>query len=77
MTLETARENEAKHNALVQSLREQLVQHEAQASIFEGNASRAELVIKTLTENNEAGQRRILELEGRLRYTWGGIGANG
>lgn len=67
MTLETARENEAKMSALVQSLREKLVQYEAQMSILEGNASRSELAIKTLTENNEAGQRRILELEGHLR----------
>lgn len=67
MALETSKETEGKHVALVQSLRDKLVEYEAQMNILEGAATRSELAIKTLSHDNQACQKRIVELELALR----------
>lgn len=67
LALETSKETEGKHMALVQSLRDKLVEYEAQMNILEGAATRSELAIRTLSQDNQACQKRILELESALR----------
>ena len=65
--VETTRENEAKQTALMASLRQQLVEYEAQYGNIEGAASRSELTINSLQRDNKVQQERILELETRIK----------
>ena len=66
--VEIVRENEAKHVAIAQSLRERLVQYEAQHGSFEGAKERSDIVIASLKREKDESNSKILELESRLRY---------
>ena len=65
--VEIVRENEAKHVAIAQSLRERLMEYESQHGSFEGAAERSEIVISSLKMEKEECNSKILELESRLR----------
>lgn len=65
--VEAAREGEAKHAALVQSLRQKIVEYETTYGTLEGAANRSELAINTLQRENKNHQERILELESRVK----------
>ncbi|KAI0225840.1 hypothetical protein LSAT2_023409 [Lamellibrachia satsuma] len=64
---ETARESEAKHIALVHSLRQKLCEYDASHGSLEGAANRSEVAIQTLQRDNKESNERIVELESRLR----------
>ena len=66
--VETSRENEAKQVAMVHSMRQKLVEYEAQYGSIEGAANRSELAINTLQRDNKGQQERIIELESRIRW---------
>ena len=65
--VETSRENEAKQIAMAQSLRQKVIEYEAQYGSLEGAANRSEHAINTLQRDNKEQQERILELESRIR----------
>ena len=65
---ETARESEAKHVALVHSLRQKLCEYDASHGSLEGAANRSEVAIQTLQRDNKESNKRIVELESRLRW---------
>ncbi len=68
LQLETAKESEAKHIAMVQTLRSQLVEYQAQQGSIEGQANRSEVTIAALQRENKNYQERMLEMESRMRY---------
>lgn len=67
LALETSKEGEAKQIAVVQSVRNKLVEYEAQLSHLEGVVARSDIAIKALQKENDEKQDRILELESYLR----------
>ena len=67
MMFDAARETEARQAALVQSLRQKVLEYENTLGNVEGAASRTELTISTLQHDNQRSQERIVELESRVR----------
>ena len=64
---ETARENEAKQQAIANSLRMQVIEFETKFGSIESAASRGEVAVQTLQTQLKEANERILELESRLR----------
>lgn len=67
LQVETSRESEAKQTAMFHSMRQKLVEYEAQYGSLEGAASRSELAINTLQREYSGAQERVIELESRLK----------
>lgn len=68
LQLETVKEGESRQATIVNTLRAQLSEYEAQAGSMEGVASRREVAINSLQKECSNYQTRILELEERLKY---------
>ena len=66
-SIDVRMEVDARHEALIQSLRQKLAEYESAYGNIEGAANRSELTIVTLQQQNNEAQQRIVELESRLR----------
>ncbi|ELU12895.1 hypothetical protein CAPTEDRAFT_173947 [Capitella teleta] len=64
---EAAREGEAKQTAIVQSLRQKIVEYETTYGCIEGAANRSEHAISTLQRDSQVQQERIIDLESRIK----------
>ena len=58
---------------LANTLKDQMFKFEAEAGTFEGAATRSELAVQSLQLQNSELQKRILELEARMRYVFHSI----
>ena len=66
-SIDVQKEAAARGDATIQSMRQKLADYEAAYGSIEGAANRSELAIVTLQEQNSEAQRRIIDLEARLR----------